>query len=195
MIEIELTTISLFQITFNRTAVWRRRYYLASAVSFVPLVSSRSFSPYCHLASPASTRSRSRNDYAPMITPFWKFHFFWPVLTFFFSFFKEFHVSTIAMNCLLKSSWEKTKSARWGVKRPCYWNSPLCLCFVCSLCCIISISRSEMELNSTDGQESIAFEIDKRNQNVCYIFCLVFSYNCGWNSLSSSSFFELKNNN
>lgn len=90
MIEIELTTISLFQITFNRTAVWRRRYYLASAVSFVPLVSSRSFSPYCHLASPASTRSRSRNDYAPMITPFWKFHFFWPVLTFFFLFSKNF---------------------------------------------------------------------------------------------------------
>jgi hypothetical protein len=172
MIEIELTT-SLFQITFNRTAVWRRRYYLPSAVSF------RSSSPaFVWFVLPSSnpgvysqplTLWLRTDDY-----PVLKISFLLTRVNFFFFFQKNFTAQRLRWIAFFKSSWEKTKSARWGVKRPCYWNSPLFLCFVCSLCCIISISRSEMELNSTDGQESIAFEIDKRNTNVCYIFCLVF---------------------
>lgn len=98
MIEIELTT-SLFQITFNRTAVWRRRYYLPSAVSF------RSSSPaFVWFVLPSSnpgvysqplTLWLRTDDY-----PVLKISFLLTRVNFFFFFSKEFHGSTIAMNCL-----------------------------------------------------------------------------------------------
>ncbi len=190
MIEIESTSSFSNNFQSNRS--------VASPVPpicpclFVPLVP-RSFGPYCHLAIPASTRSRSRNCSAPLITPFW-ISFLWTHVYFFFFYFqKRFSRLNDCDELLFKSSWEKTKSARWRVKRTWYSNSPCCFC-VLSAHFAASLASAGVKWNliPPTGRNWSLLRSTKVKKNVTFS---VWSFSTIVVGFAFLLLFEMKNNN
>jgi hypothetical protein len=194
MIEIELTT-SLFQITFNRTAVWRRRYYLPSAVSF------RSSSPaFVWFVLPSSnpgvysqplTLWLRTDDY-----PVLKISFLLTPVNFFF-FFKRISRLNDCDELLFLNRHERRRKARAGA-----WSDRAIGILPCF--CVLfahfaaSLASAGVKWNwiPPTGRNRSPLRSTKETQMFVTFSVWSFYYNCGWNSLMPFFFFfEMTNNN